>query len=143
MNKPRPQEGASRLAALNEGLKIAFEAMRTNAIRSVLTILGVAVGVSVVVALAAVITGIRTSVMEAFEASGPNNFMVTRFDFTAVRISDVGNGRPPWWNKPEIEPEEARALMNLPTVDEALYTFQFSTDMSFESHQVRGVQSTG
>ena len=77
MNKPRPQEGASRLAALNEGLKIAFEAMRTNAIRSVLTILGVAVGVSVVVALAAVITGIRTSVMEAFEASGPNNFMVT------------------------------------------------------------------
>ena len=63
MNKPRPQEGASRLAALNEGLKIAFEAMRTNAIRSVLTILGVAVGVSVVVALAAVITGIRTSVM--------------------------------------------------------------------------------
>jgi putative ABC transport system permease protein len=69
--------------------------------------------------------------------------MVTRFDFTAVRISDVGNGRPPWWDKPEIEPEEARALMNLSTVDEALYTFQFSTDMSFESHQVRGVQSTG
>ena len=143
MSNLRPEEGASRLAALSEGLKIAFEAIRTNVIRSALTILGVAVGVSVVVALAAVITGIRTSVMEAFEASGPNNFMVTRFDFTAVRISDVGNGRPPWWNKPEIEPEEARALMNLPTVDEALYTFNFSTDMSFESHQVRGVQSTG
>ena len=82
MSESTPQEGASRLVALSEGLKIAFDAMRTNAIRSALTILGVAVGVSVVVALAAVITGIRTSVMEAFEASGPNNFMVTRFDFT-------------------------------------------------------------
>jgi putative ABC transport system permease protein len=96
--------GAPGLAALSEGLGIAWEAMRANKIRSILTVLGVAVGVSVVVAIAALMTGLQTSVMEAFESAGPNNFVVTRFDFTAVRISDDGNNRPPWWNKPEIQP---------------------------------------
>ncbi len=107
MSEKPARTGASGLTSLHEGLLIAFDAMRANAIRSSLTILGVAVGVSVVVALAALITGIRTSIMDAFEAGGPNNFVVMRFDFTAVRITD---NRPPWWNKPELLPEEAEVL---------------------------------
>ena len=126
--------------ALREGLRIALDAMRANAVRSGLTVLGVAVGVSVVVALAALITGIRSSVMEAFEAGGPNNFMVTRFDFTAVRISDEGNDRPPWWNKPEIEAWEAERLAALPTVAEALYNFGFAVDIDYEGRTVSNVQ---
>ena len=94
----RSQDRVGGLTAVTEGLKIAWEALRSNKVRSSLTVLGVAVGVSVVVAMAALITGIRTTVMSAFEAAGPDNFMVMRFDFTAVRISDEGNDRPPWWN---------------------------------------------
>ena len=129
------------MAAVVEGLGVAWEAIWGNRIRSSLTVLGVAVGVSVVMAIAALITGLRTSVMEAFESAGPNNFVVTRFDFTAVRISDDGNNRPPWWNKPEIEPEEARRIELLPTVDEALYNFGFSADLIYEGHAIRNVQS--
>jgi putative ABC transport system permease protein len=139
MSDPRKRNGASGLTALGEGLLIAFEALRANKIRSSLTVLGVAVGVSVVVALAALITGIRSSVMEAFESGGPNNLIVTRFDFTAVRISNDGNNRPPWYNKPRIEPFEAERLARLPTVEEALYNFQFSIDVDFDSHPVRNV----
>ena len=134
---------APGLAALGEGLGIAWEAMRTNKIRSTLTVLGVAVGVSVVVAIAALMTGLQTSVMEAFESAGPNNFVVTRFDFTAVRISDDGNNRPPWWNKPEIQPREAERLAALPSIEEALFNFGFSIDMDFEGHEVINVQSNG
>ena len=54
MNEKPAPTGASGLTSLHEGLLIAFDAMRANAIRSSLTILGVAVGVSVVVALAAI-----------------------------------------------------------------------------------------
>lgn len=140
--KPTPT-GASALTSLHEGLLIAFDAMRANAIRSGLTILGVAVGVSVVVALAALITGIRSSVMEAFEAGGPNNFVVMRFDFTAVRLSDAGNNRPPWWNKPELLPAEAEVLERLPTVEAAMFTFPFSIDMDYDGHTVRNIQTTG
>ena len=143
MSEQPAAPGASGLTSLNEGLLIAFGAMRANAIRSGLTILGVGVGVSVVVALAALITGIRTSVMEAFEAGGPNNFVVMRLDFTAVRISDAGNNRPPWWNKPELLPAEAERLNRLPTVEAAMFTFPFSIDMDFDGHTVRNIQTSG
>jgi putative ABC transport system permease protein len=104
MSEAGVERGAGGMAALQEGLLIAWEAIRANKVRAGLTILGVAVGVSVVVAMAALITGFQTSMTEAFEAAGPNNFNVMRFDFTAVRISDEGNDRPPWWNKPQITP---------------------------------------
>ena len=128
-------------SALAEGFRIAWDAMWANRFRSSLTVLGVAVGVAVVMAIAALITGLRSSVLEAFESAGPSNFVVTRFDFTAVRISDEGNSRPPWWNKPEIEPDEARRLASLPTVDEALFNFSFTADFSYESQAIRNVQS--
>lgn len=143
MSNQPGSRGASGLTSLREGLLIAFDAMRANMLRSGLTILGVAVGVAVVVALAALITGIRSSVMEAFESAGPNNFIVMRFDFTAARSSDDGNNRPPWWNKPEITPEEARRIEELPTVENALFNFGgFSVDMDFEGHSVRDVNSS-
>lgn len=143
MNEKAAPEGASLLTSLHEGLLIAFDAMRANLLRSSLTILGVAVGVSVVVAIAALITGIRTSVMDAFEAGGPDNFVVMRFDITAVRFSDAGNRRPPWWNKPELLPAEAKVLERLPTIEAALFTFPFSIDMDYEGHTVRNIQTSG
>ena len=66
----RPPRGASGLSALTEGFLIAWEAMRANLLRSVLTVMGVAVGVSVVVAFGALMTGLRSSVLDAFEEIG-------------------------------------------------------------------------
>ena len=86
----RPPRDKSGLSALTEGFLIAWEAMRANLLRSVLTVMGVAVGVSVVVAFGALMTGLRSSVMDAFEAAGPDNFVVTRFDFTAITIDNDG-----------------------------------------------------
>ncbi|HSG08353.1 MAG TPA: ABC transporter permease [Longimicrobiales bacterium] len=137
---PRKSPGVT---ALGEGLLIAYEAIRANKIRASLTILGVAVGVSVVVAMAALITGFKTSMSAAFESAGPNNFLVTRFDFTAVRISDEGNNRPPWWNKPKLEAREAERLAMLPGISEALYNFGFSADFDFEGQRVRNVNANG
>jgi putative ABC transport system permease protein len=135
---------ASGLTALSEGLAIAWEATKANRVRSVLTVLGVAVGVSVVVAIGALMTGLRTSVMEAFEGAGPDNFVVTRFDFTQIVISSGGDSRPPWWNRPEIEPEEARRIAALPTVEAALYDLNgFSIDIAFEGEAMQDVLGSG
>jgi putative ABC transport system permease protein len=134
--------GAQGASAITEGFGIAWEALRANRIRSLLTVLGVAVGVSVVMAIAALVGGIRSSVMSAFESAGPNNFVLTRFDFTAVMFDD-GTGRPPWWNRPEIEPEEARRIAQLPAVAEALYVFDFAVDLQFESERIDEIMSRG
>ena len=140
---PPPRRRASGLHALYEGFLIAWDAMRANFLRSLLTVLGVAVGVSVVVAIGALMTGLRSSVMEAFEAAGPDNFVVTRFDFTAITIGNDGE-RPPWWGKPVIEPEEARRIEALPSVSDALYDLSnFQVDMEFEGEQMENVFANG
>lgn len=143
MTQPTDDRGAAGLSALTEGFAIAWDAMKANRVRSILTVLGVAVGVSVVVMIGALMTGLRTEVMSAFEAAGPNNFVVSRFDFTAITVDD-GNNRPPWWGKPIIEPEEAAFLADLSSVEEAFYDLgQFSTDIEFEGELMENVFSSG
>ena len=142
MNDPHgPRFSLQPLRTLREGTLIAVDSLRINWLRSSLTILGVAVGVSVVVTMAALITGIRSSVMSAFESAGPDNFVVTRFDFTAVRLAE-GN-RPPWWDKPDLTAREATRIAALPAVAEALYNFSFSVRATFEGRSVTNVQSQG
>lgn len=128
---------------LDEGIRIALSALRANKVRASLTILGVAIGVAVVVTMAALITGIRSSVLEAFESAGPENLVVTRFDMTNVRIVSDGSGRPPWWNKPRITPLEAERIGRLPSVKEAVVDFDLNLSISFEGRRVTGVQASG
>jgi putative ABC transport system permease protein len=135
--------GGGALVTLDEGFRIALAAIRANKIRASLTILGVAIGVAVVVTMSALITGIRSSVLEAFESSGPENFVVTRFDMTNVRIVMDGSGRPPWWNKPKITPLEAERIGRLPGVQEAVVDFDMNLSMSFEGRRVSGIQASG
>lgn len=141
-SSPIPPKGGTALATLAEGVQIALEAIATNKIRAGLTILGVAVGVAVVVAMAALITGIRSSVLEAFESAGPENFIVTRFDMTNVRISG-GSGRPPWWDKPKITPLEAQRIARLPAVADAVVDLDMSLSISYGGRRITGVQASG
>lgn len=129
----------NKLAMLREGMRIAWESLRENRIRAGLTILGVAIGVAVVVTMAALITGIRSSVLESFEAAGPQNFIVTPFDFSAVRLVGGGSGRPPWWGKPEITEDEIEAVSRLPGVREAVADFDFNATVDAG----RGIRATG
>lgn len=142
---PRTGTAATPLSwqTLREGGSIALEVIRANKVRSGLTILGVAIGVAVVMVMAAMITGIRSSIFEAFEAAGPENFFVTRFDMSDVRLVSHGTGRPPWWGKPKITPFEAERIRRLPAVAEAVVDFDFQVSMEFEGRQVTDVQSSG
>ena len=135
-------KGVDLLVTLEEGVSIALSAIRTNKLRTSLTILGVAIGVAVVVTMAALITGIRTSVLEAFESAGPENFIVTRFDMTEVRIVHDGSGRPPWWDKPKITPLEAERMGRLPGVREAVVDFDLTATIAFEGRRVTGVNTS-
>jgi putative ABC transport system permease protein len=139
----RPRNRSGGIANLDEGVRIAWAAIRANKIRSSLTILGVGIGVAVVVTMAALITGIRSSVLEAFESAGPENVIVTRFDMTDVRIVSDGSGRPPWWDKPKITPLEAERIGRLPAVREAIVDFDMNLSISYEGRRVTGVQASG
>jgi putative ABC transport system permease protein len=131
------------LTALGEGMGIALDAIRANKLRAALTILGVGIGVSVVVTMAALITGVRSSISESVESSGPDNFTVMRFNPTSVRIVNVGDSRPPWWGRPVVSEEEAKRIDRLPGVQESLYAVNMQVSMDFDGERVTGILARG
>ena len=112
--------GPRAVSGLVEGLRIAMDSLRANAFRAGLTVLGVAIGVAVVVIMAALIAGVRSIVQEGVEAAGPRNFFVTRFDLSDVQLMPDGNGRPPWWNRPPLTAAEAGRAATLPAIRDAV-----------------------
>ena len=62
------------LSRMLEGAGIALDSLRSNKVRAALTILGVAIGVTVVIAMAAAITGINRSITGILESAGPKTF---------------------------------------------------------------------
>ncbi|HMV31058.1 MAG TPA: ABC transporter permease [Gemmatimonadales bacterium] len=64
---------------VGEGVSIAFDALRSNKLRSGLTILGVVIGVTTVMTIASLVAGIRTQIFNAISAAGPTAFYVVRY----------------------------------------------------------------
>jgi putative ABC transport system permease protein len=67
------------LPKLGEGLAIALDAIWANKLRSALTILGVVIGVTTVMAVASLVQGIRRQIFNAIEVAGPTTFYVIRY----------------------------------------------------------------
>ncbi|MFB6240490.1 MAG: ABC transporter permease, partial [Gemmatimonadota bacterium] len=65
------------LTALGQGVRIALESLRSNKVRSGLTILGVAIGVLVVMVMAAVIRGVDESFRDLIASRGVKTFYVS------------------------------------------------------------------
>lgn len=128
------------LAAAREGVGIAIDALRSNKTRAALTILGIVIGVATVMAMAAVIGGIRTSVSEDIEAAGPTTFQVARFDNTKL---DFHSDRPPWEGTPEITPQEAKLLGGLPSVRSVTVAINGTADVRWGAKSASGVQMNG
>jgi putative ABC transport system permease protein len=99
-----------------EGVGIALDSLRANKVRAALTILGVAIGVMVVIAMASAITGINRSVSSQIETLGPKTFFVQRFFQGGLNISDGSDELSPWRRNPWLKVDEAKMLARLPSV---------------------------
>ena len=117
------------LASLREGVVLAVDQLRANKFRSALTILGIVIGVATVMSMSAMVAGIRTSILSQIAAAGPKNFIVSRFNFSEVRISD-GNGPPPWASNPEISVAEVRRIGELSGIRAAIINFDMSSPIN-------------
>jgi len=107
--------GGKILQAL-EGVTIALDAIKANRVRAGLTIMGVAVGVFVVVALSSVVRGINDSFAKDIEAAGPTSFFVYRRNIQAFQACDGTEETCPERRNPMITMDEVKALSRLPTI---------------------------
>ncbi|HEX2095555.1 MAG TPA: ABC transporter permease [Longimicrobiaceae bacterium] len=125
-----------------EGVGIALDALRSNKVRAFLTILGIVIGVATVMAMAAVVGGLRSGIMEEIEGIGPRNFMIQRFDQTQLRIHD-GSQRPPWEGKPRVTFREGEMIAALPSIRSVAAGIDASADLKYGSSTFGGVMVAG
>ena len=99
---------------LGENVAVAIDALRVNKLRSALTILGVVIGVSTVMAMAAIVQGIRQQIVQTIELAGPTTFYVVK----VFSQTPVNPDRLPKWIRvrPDLVQSEATRIAMLPEV---------------------------
>lgn len=99
---------------IKDSIGMALSSLKANKLRSSLTILGVMVGVSSVIALASIVNGLSGAVEEEIDNLGSNIIAVARLPFDVDRedLTDEQRNRPP------ITVDDAKAIFkNCPSVD--------------------------
>ena len=74
---------AIRIGLFREVVAMAFDTVRTNKMRSALTVLGVVIGITSIVGMTAMIRGFDQSLRDMIGAIGPNTIFVQRFGITS------------------------------------------------------------
>jgi len=141
MKKLRNLAGSG--ARILEGMGMALDSVRANKVRAALTILGVAIGVMVVIAMASAITGINRAVAAQLETLGPKTFFVFRFFQGGLNISDGSDEMSPWRRNPWLTTDEAALLRTLPTVDDVGYRESTGAPVGYGDLKLSSVQLIG
>jgi len=138
-----PAAPTSVLSRMAEGVAIAFDSVRANKVRASLTVLGVAIGVTVVIAMGSAITGINRSITGILEAAGPKTFFVQRYFSGGLDISDGSEELSPWRRMPWITTDEAEMLRALPSVRDVNIGEYTNGPVSFEGVNLTSVAMAG
>jgi putative ABC transport system permease protein len=109
----------TRLLLVLEGVGMALEAIRGNKVRAFLTIAGVAIGVFVVVAMGAVVNGIRASFTKDLEEIGATTFIVQRRG-VGLQACDGTDEKCPDRRNPPITLSDWNMIRRLPGVQDVI-----------------------
>ncbi len=118
------------LRNVGEGVSIALASLRANKLRSGLTILGVVIGVTTVMAIASMVQGIRTQIFNAIETAGPSVFYVVRF----FSSTPVNPDRLPYEVRirPVLSSADAAALAQVPEIGYSAMWVQLFERMDYQ-----------
>ena len=96
-----------RVGLVKEVIVMAFDTVRANKMRSGLTVLGVVIGITSIVAMTALIRGFDESLRDSIRAIGPNTIFVQRFGITSFA---GGREFSELMKRPTLSQADARAL---------------------------------
>jgi putative ABC transport system permease protein len=99
-----------RITDLKEAVRMAGETLRTNKLRSGLTVLGIMIGVTTVILISSVINGLTYNVNDLIKSLGTNVYWVFRFPVFGNRPTQEMLARR------QLTYEDAIALRDLPHV---------------------------
>ena len=88
-----------------QNVQMALDAVWTNRFRSMLTILGIVIGITTVVTVASLLTGLRKGVVTFFDELGPDNIFIYK-----TSGNPAGNGSEKERKRRAIRPEYADVI---------------------------------
>src|SRR5262245_44689838 len=91
---------------------MAFDTLRSNKMRSALTVLGVVIGVTSIVGMTSLIRGFDTSLRDSISSLGPNTIMVQKM---GIGSFSSGSSFMTLMRRPNITVEDMRAIQRLGT----------------------------
>ena len=98
---------ALRSGLLGEIVTMSFDTLRTNKMRSALTVLGVVIGITSIVGMTSLIRGFDESLRDSIRALGPNTILVQKFSGLTILS---GKSFLEVARRPNITIEDARAI---------------------------------
>lgn len=123
---------------ISEGVRIAIDAIRANKMRSVLTTVGVVIGIVSVTLMGTALEGMNRAFDESVEAIGADVLYVQKFPWFAGEE---------WWvyrNRPDITIDHAHALDRYVTIPQAVSpSANTVSTLRFRERSVSGVFITG
>ncbi len=122
---------------VRSNVAVALDTLRANKLRSSLTILGVVLGVSTVMMMAAIVQGIKEQIVKTIEIAGPTTFYVVKaFSQTPVNPDNL----PKWIRiRPDLTDAEARRINMLPEISYAAIWGQAQARMEYKGVRTQGV----
>src|SRR5580765_8152520 len=96
-----------RASLLKEVVAMALDTVRTNKLRSGLTVLGVVIGITAIVGMTALIRGFDQSLRDMIRTIGPDTIFVQRFGVTSFAN---GTELKELLKRPNLTVSDARAL---------------------------------
>jgi putative ABC transport system permease protein len=113
MSEPRARgraPGTRKTAVLRENMGEAFTVVRGHRLRSGLLILGVAIGVTTILAIVAILEGLGRQLEDDFASAARPYLGIQKYDQIVVGHADEEMAQ-----RPDIEPSEADAVRRLST----------------------------
>src|SRR5689334_447031 len=126
---------------LRENIGIAFDALRSSKMRSALTILGVVIGVSTVMSMAAIVRGIQKQIVRSIEIAGPTTFYVMKVYSQTPLNPDA---LPKWVRiRPNLTKYEADRIAQLPEISYGAIWAQVFARLEYQGQRTQPTQVFG
>lgn len=73
------------LSLLGENIRIAFQAIKSQLLRTILTVLIIAIGITALVAILSLVQALGNTITSDFSSMGANTFNIQQYEFTTQR----------------------------------------------------------
>ncbi len=114
-----------------ETIRMAVGTIRTNKFRSFLTVLGIVIGVMTVIAIASILTGLRSRIVGMIEEYGTNNIYAFHLS-TGPRMGDRDRSE---FLRKSLTPEDSQAILAqadaIEDVSNVLYLWRENSSMKY------------